>query len=64
MWSVIYNVTSPHWSREDIVYLFRIEIFLLSIQDEIVSFGPQIRCNSSAKKNKCENIAVLANVMS
>lgn len=66
MWSVIYNITSPHWSRKNVIYVFRVEVVLFPIQDKIVSVDPQVCCNSSAEKHKCEDIAVLvgANVVS
>lgn len=61
MWSVIYNVTSPHRGSDDIIYFFGIQINLFPVEDEIVSRGPQVRCDFSAKKDEGENITVLRN---
>ena len=60
MWSVIHYVASPHWSRDNIVHIFRIQIGLFPVQDEIISSGAQVCCNSPAKKNKREDVAILA----
>ena len=59
MRSVIYNITSPHWSGDYIIYVFRIQVVLFPIQGEIVSVNAQVYCNSSAEKNKREDITIL-----
>ena len=59
MRSVIYNITSPHWSGDYVVYVFRIQVVLFPIQDEVVSVDAQVYCYFSAEKNECEDITVL-----
>ena len=61
MWSVIYNITSPHWGSDDIIYFLGIEINLFPIEDEIVPRGPQICCDFPAEKDEGEYVTVLRN---
>lgn len=61
MWSVIYNITSPHRGSDDIIYFLRTEINLFPIEDEIVSRGPQICCDFPAEKDEGEYVTVLSN---
>ena len=61
MWSVIYNIASPNWGSDDIIYFLRVQINLFPVEDEIVPRGPQICCDFPAEKNEGEDVAVLRN---
>ena len=62
MRSVIYDVASPTRSRDTVIDLFRVQICLLAVQNEVVPFDPEIRCYLLAKQDKGENIAILLNL--
>ena len=59
MRSVIYNITSPYWSGNYVIYVLRIQVVLFPIQDEVVSVNAQVYRYFSAEKNKREDITVL-----
>ena len=61
MWGVIYNITTPNWGSDDIIYFLGIQINLLPVEDEIVPRGPQICCDFPAEKDEGEDITVLRN---
>ena len=61
MWGVIYNITTPNWGSDDIIYFLGIQINLFPVEDEIVPRGPQICCDFPAEKDEGEDITVLRN---
>ena len=61
MWGVIYNIATPNWGSNDIIYFLRIQIDLFPVEDEIVARGPQICCDFPAEKDEGEDVTVLRN---
>lgn len=61
MRSVIHNITPPTRSRKSIIDLFRVQIGLLAIQDEVVPFRSEVRCDLPAEHDESEYIAILQN---
>lgn len=48
-----------YWSGQRRVYLLRIDVFQLSIQDKFGAFGSQANGSLFAEENEREDIAVL-----
>ena len=59
MRSVIHDIAAPTRSRETVVYLFRVQIDLLAVQDEVVSFDLQVWCDFPPEHDECEDVAIL-----
>ena len=61
---VIHDTFTKDWSSQDRIYLFSIDIFELSVQDELVAFGPKVDRDFPTKKDESENITILESTVS
>ena len=59
IWDIIDDAFANDGGGQNRVYLLGIYVFELSIQDELVAFGPKIDGHLSTEKDKGEDITIL-----
>jgi hypothetical protein len=57
--AVIYDITAEDWSRQNRIYVLRIRIFMLRVENEVVPLGAEVDRGFLAEENECKYIAVL-----
>lgn len=59
VWHIVDDIFSEDWGRQDRVYFLGIDVFDLSIQDELIAFGSKIDSHFPAEEYECIDIAIL-----
>ena len=59
IWHVVDDILSENWGRQDRVDFLSIDVFDLSIQDELIAFRSKIDSYFSAQEYECIDITIL-----
>ena len=59
IWYIVNHVFAEHWSRQDRVDLFSVDVFQLGIEDELIPLGAEIYGDLTAEEDEGKHIAIL-----
>ena len=59
VWAVIYHVLPKHWGGERAVDFLRVQVFVLSIEYEVISLHPQAYSRLRPEEYEGEDVAIL-----